>query len=378
MRDRLRRPRRNDIRGSMSLTKDYTLPSAAHAKLDAMVDGIVEKPGDMIDLKEFEALQDRLNVRETLRTLPDGLSEDDFAGILHLALLTECATETYGDAFSTRAKAYNAPWLGRFNETVWVPDELTHHAPYKFILLSMGFAESELDRDIKHTQEIDFIHKGGDTPAHVTTFGVIQEYLTDNWHGLIADLLKKAAPDASYMATRIKRRETLHTVWYRDMTALQVEANPRLIQHVGEALLAFNMPGNQLVPELQAQVGRWMPLMGANFEQITKDMVRHFYVMLGDTRNAGAMLLRIAEEKGITLGPITPSVVRQALDRLGGPGYGLIGEALLQKVGLDYMFRPERGAQDSAFALYGGVYERVRGLARTWIADQIDFNLDVA
>lgn len=362
----------------MALTKEYTLPAEAHAKLDAMVESIVKSPGDLIDIAQFEALQTRLNVRATLRMLPDGLTEDDFAGILHLALLTECATETYGDAFSVRAKAFDAPWLGRFNETVWVPDELTHHAPYKFILMSMGFAESELDRNIKQTQEIDFIHKGGDTPAHVTTFGVIQEYLTDNWHGLIADMLKKAAPDASYMATRIKRRETLHTVWYRDMTALQIEANPGLIQHVGEALLAFNMPGNQLVPELQAQVGRWMPLMGANFDQITKDMVRHFYAMLGDTRNAGAMLVRIAEEKNITLGPITPRILRTALDRLGGPGYGLIGEALLEKVGLNYMFRPQRGVQDSGFALYGGVYERVRRLARAWIADQIDFNLDVA
>jgi hypothetical protein len=362
----------------MTLTREYTLPSAAHAKLDSMVERIVQEPGDMIDPRQFEDLQGQLNVRETLRTLPDGLGEDEFAGILHLALLTECATETYGDAFRSRANAYDAPWLGRFNETVWIPDELTHHAPYKYILLSMGFGEDELDRDIRHTQEIDFIHKGGDTPAHVTTFGVIQEYLTDNWHGLIADLLKKASPQAAYMATRIKRRETLHTVWYRDMTALQVEANPKLAQHVGEALLAFSMPGNQLVPELQAQVGKWMPLMGADFEQITKDMVRHFYEILGDTRRVGEMILRIAADKNISIGPISPAIVRTALDRLGGPGYGLIGEALLERVGLNYMFRREQGAQDSAFALYGGVYERVRSIARTWIAEQIDFNLDVS
>ncbi len=362
----------------MALTKEYTLPAGAHAQLEGLVDQIVDEPGDLIDLRQFQQLQERLNVRETVASLPEGLSEEDFAGILRLALLTECATETYSDAFAARAKAYDAPWLGRFNDTVWVPDELTHHTPYKYILMNMGFGEGEIDRDVRHTQEIDFIHKGGDTPAHVSTFGIVQEYLTDNWHGLIADLLKKASPDASYMATRIKRRETLHTMWYRDMTALQVEANPRLIQHVGEALLAFTMPGNQLVPELQGHAMTWMPLMGADFEHITKDLVRHIYETLGNTRNTGAMLMQIAEDKGFTIGPLSPRIIRTALDRLGGPGYGLLGEALLQRVGLEYLFGAEKGAQDSAFVLYGGIYERIRSIARGWIADQIDFHFNVA
>lgn len=361
----------------MTLSTDYRLPAGAHAKLDGFVDTIVARPGDMIDIKQFQELQERLNVRAAIATLPEGLGEEDFAGILRLALLTECATETYGDAFAVRAKKYDAPWLARFNDEVWVPDEFTHHTPYKYILMSMGFAENELDRDIRHTQEIDFIHKGGDTPVHVTTFGIVQEYLTDNWHGLIGDLLRESAPEAAYMAVRIKRRETLHTVWYRDMTALQVEANPRLVRHIGEALLAFTMPGNQLAPELQGRVGSWMPKMGADFERITKDLVRFVYSTLGDTRTTGAMLVRIAEEKGFHLGPISPGVVRAALDRLGGPGYGLIGEALLQRVGLEYLFRAEQGRQDSAFAPYAGVYERVRSVARSWIADQIDFRLDV-
>jgi hypothetical protein len=117
--------------------------------------------------------------------------------------------------------------------------------------------------------------------------------------------------------------------------------------------------------------------MGANFDRITKDLVRLVYTTLGDTRSAGAMLVQIAEQKGFHLGPISPGIMRAALDRLGGPGYGLIGEALLQRVGLEYLFRAEHGRQDTAFAPYAGVYERIRTVARSWIADQIDFRLGV-
>ena len=362
----------------MMQTKPYALPAAAVAKLDALVDRIETRPGDMIGAHEFDELQERITVRDVVRTLPEGLTEQDLAGILKLALLTECATETYGAAFAERAERFDAPWLARFNERVWVPDELTHHAPYKTILLALGFSEDELDREIRATQEIDYVHRGGDTPVHVTTFGIVQEYLTDNWHGLVANLLREASPEAAYMATRIKRRETLHTVWYRDMTALQVEADPRFVTSVAEGVLKFEMPANTLAPELQHNVRRWMPLMGADFERISRDLVRLIYETLSDTRLAGAMLVEIAAEKDFALGPISPRLIRGALDRLGGPGYGLLGEALLERMGLSYMFRRQSRGQDSAFAVYAAPYERIRGLMRTWVAKQIDFRLEAA
>ncbi len=360
----------------MSTGQQYALHADALTKLDGLVSRIESRPGDTIDVEEFRALQEQLNVRSVLSRLPDGLSEDDFAGILKLALLTECATETYGDAFAERARRFDAPWLVRFNERVWVPDELTHHAPYKSILMSLGFDEAELDREIRHTQEIDYTHRGGDTPVHVTTFGIVQEYLTDNWHGLIAAMLRRGSPSAAYMATRIKRRETLHTVWYRDMTALQIEADPRLMKFVAEALLKFEMPGNTLAPNLQHSVGRWMPLMNADFERITRDLVRLIHETMNDTRRSGALLGEIAEARGMTLGPVSPAVIRAALDRLAGPGYGLLGEALLERVGLSYMFKRERQREDSGFLLYGGVYERVRSLLRSWVARQLDVRLE--
>jgi hypothetical protein len=359
----------------MPTTTSYSLALPAHQRLESLVDSIEHKPGDMIRLHEFEELQERMNVRSVLETLPEGLSDDDFADILRLAMLTECATESYGAVFKESARAYDAPWLARFNERVWVPDELTHATPYRLILHNLGFSDADLARQIRHTQEIDYIHRGGTTPVHLTTFGTIQEYLTDNWHGLVAKLMKKAAPEAAYMATRIKRRETLHTVWYRDMTALQVEANPSLLRSVAEGVVAFEMPGNALVPELQRRATEWLPKMGANFDQIARDMVRLLYESVGDTRRAGELLLEVAAAKGIALGPLSPHHVHAALNRLGGPGFGILGEAMLERVGLTYVFRQPAGTQDRGFAPYNALYEKVRGLVRSWIAKQLDLRI---
>ncbi len=349
----------------------YRITSEAAGRLEGLVDRIEARPGDLIDLHEFKERQQTLNVREVIRTLPEGLSEDDLAGILHLALLTECATESYATAIRERAHRFQAGWLARFNDNVWTPDELTHHAPYKYILLNMGFAEDDLDRRIRETQEREYVHYGGETPVHVTTFGMVQEYLTDNWHGLIANLLREASPQAAYMATRIKRRETLHTAWYRDMTSLQIEANPTYVTYVAEEVARFRMPGNSLVPELQSQSARWLPLMGADMERVFKDLLRLLHQTLGNVRHTGEFLMSLSAEKGVQLGPVPLRHIQTALNRLGGPGYGLIGEAALEMAGLDYIFNAKGERQDSAFQLYEGVYEKIRSLVRTWLAGEM-------
>ena len=352
------------------LTQSYAIPAAAVARLESLVERIEANPGDLIDLHDFEARQRDLDVKQVIQTLREGLTEEDLTGILKLALLTECATDSYAIAIRERAHRFGAGWLARFNDNVWTPDEYTHSDPYKLILMNLGFAEAELDREIKETQEREFVHYGGDTPVHVTTFGMVQEYLTDNWHGLIAKLLKRASPQAAYMAYRVKRRETLHTLWYRDMTAIQVEANPSLVFHVADEAARFRMPGNSLVPELQAQSPRWLPLLGADMERILRDLLRLFHETLGSARLTGAFIVAIAAEKGVRVGPIQLRQAAPALNRLGGPGYGLIGEALLERAGLGYLFRTGRDRNGKL-----PVSERVRALARSWLADRIPIQM---
>jgi hypothetical protein len=315
-------------------------------------------------------------MRPAFASLPASLSDDDFVGVLKLALLTECATDSYAAVIEDRASRYDAGWLGRFTRDVWVPDERTHHAPYRTMLLRSGFTERELDAEIAETQAKTYVHHSGDTPIHITAFGMVQEYLTDHWHGRIAALLRQSSPEAAAMANQIKRRETIHTIWYRDMTALQLEANPALLPNVAEAVAHFHMPGTVLVPDLEAQVPRWLPALGTDFERLTRDLIRHLHALAGDTERSARLLLAIAEERGMRAGPLPASLVRRVFDRLGGPGYGLLGEALLVRVGLGRLYAAEgRGAHPASMRARGS---RLRGLLRGWLARQIDVRLEAA
>ena len=98
---------------------------------------------------------------------------------------------------------------------------------------------------------------------------MIQECLTDSWHGLIGNLLAKRAPEAAHMVRRVKRRETLHAVWYRDMTAIQLGANPRLVSEVAGEICTFDMPSVSLVPEFQSEALRWQEHDGRQLETIS-------------------------------------------------------------------------------------------------------------
>ena len=354
----------------------YEIPSETQQRLEALVDRIEANQGRLVEPAELEELQDKLNMRPAMETLPSGLSEKDFIEILKLAMLTECATDSYANVIEEQASTYASPWLERFSHDIWAPDERSHHTPYRYMFLNLGFSDAELDREIRETRERQYIHGSGDTPVHITTFGMIQEYLTDNWHGLIAGLMKNSAPEAAYIANRIKQRETLHTVWYRDMTALQVEANPGLIGHVGEALVRFKMPGQVLLPDLQDKVPGWLPGMGADFDHMTKDLMRLIHESLGGSvRRSGELLLAVAAEKGMRLGPVDPGHLRTALNRLGGPGYGLVGEALLLKVGLNSLFEePVQGASGPAAPIHRRV-EQLRGVLRGWVADRLEIEV---
>ena len=357
--------------------RDYWLSEDASRRLESIVERIEEKASVAVYPFELEGVHERLNVREVMADLPPGMGEEDFVGVMKLAMLTECATDSYAAVFYEGAREYNAPWLSRFTERTWVPDEYTHAAPFKSILLSAGFEEAELDREIKHVQDKTYVHSCGKTPVELTTFGVLQEFLTDHWHGLIAKLLKKRAPHAAALAMRVKRRETLHYIWYKEMTAAQIEENPELLHLVAATGSSFNMPGVSLASEYQLRALEWMPMMGADLDRNARKIVRHLFDIAGNTERAGEMLLEVAALRGMTLGMVSAERAKSVLDLLGGRGYALLGEAVLECVGLP--IPPEAQARADA-RLAGGVptigalQERLRGMLRTSIARRIDLS----
>jgi hypothetical protein len=298
------------------------------------------------------------------------MTEADLVGILRLTMLTECATETYAASLEANAQRHDAGWLYSFTHDVWTPDELTHATPYKIMLLHLGFEEAELDRQIRETREQFLDHRSGDTPMHLTTYGMLSEYATDKWHGAIWKTLRESCPAAAHMALRVKRRETAHRAWYRDMTAAQIEHNPGLARYVAEVLLTFRMPGASLVPELQREAGRWLLLMNWDFEPAARELGRMLEEVLGEPGRLGRLLITLAAERGAQLGPVSGKQLRGVLDGLHGQGYGLIGEAFLESVGLNYLVEVQPASRSRTRA-----ETRVRSLLRSWLAEKIRFDM---
>jgi hypothetical protein len=340
----------------------YAVPATTISALEGLVDRIQANPGKMVDSSTFVT---ELDTKRVLGALPEGMSEDDFIGVIKLAMLTECATDTYASEITTRAHMFNAGWLERFNEDVWKPDEYMHAEPFKLILMGLGFNESELDAQMAQVQAETFEHTGGDSPVHVTTFGMIQEYLTDHFHGLIAKLLRTSLPEAAHMAYAVKQRETLHMVWYRTMTAMQVASQPELVSSIGEELVNFRLPGNSLIPDLQGHAERWLKLMGADFGQVARDMARLLYMTVESPKQLGRLIVDVGARKDVGFGSITPKHIKWALERPNGWGYGILGEAIMERMGLAFMFKKDQ--QDAKT----NMEMRLRNKLRTWLANRL-------
>jgi hypothetical protein len=340
-------------------------------RLNQLVDGIEAKPGRFIDPNEMTEAGETIDVASVVGSLPDGLSELDFVEILKLAMLTECATESYATVFREGARLHDARWLARFTERTWVPDERTHATPYKAMLLSLGFGEAELDREISDVQGTRYEHGSGITPIELTTFGMVQEQLTDQWHGLIANLIKPTAPFAAHMANRVKGRETLHALWYREMTAIQVAGNPVLLGPVADTIMRFELPGTQLAPELQSKVLHWMPHLNVDFAQVARALVRNFSEVTGSTRGSGELLTNLAYQRGYSIGPFPVRMARAILNGLGGLGYEILGEAILERVGLP--FESSKGPDEQGPGPFVRRLGRsMRGNLRQLVARRID------
>jgi hypothetical protein len=339
--------------------------------LNLLVERIEANPGRLIDPKEMAEAGETIDVSNVLETLPDGLSQEDFVGILRLSMLTECATESYAAIFREGARVHDAPWLARFTDRTWVPDELSHASPFKAMLMSLGFSEAELDSEIADVQDARYDHCCGITPVELTAYGMIQEQLTDQWHGLVADLIKPVAPYAAHMANRVKARETQHLMWYREMTAILVAGKPDLLPLVADAILGFQMPGRQLLPELQGRALYWMPPLKADFTKVAKDLVRNFSEVAGSSRGSGELLTDVASRRGFSIGPIPIRMAKVILRQLGGLGYEVLGEAVRERVGLPVAWsngNDEQGRRGFHWGLPG----KIRSAARSQVAQRID------
>ena len=266
------------------------------------------------------------------------VSANELIETFRLSLITESLTDQYADTYITGAKLADAEWLGEYITKFWVPDELGHADPFKNILLDFGFSQKSLDSDIKEAKETtEYLdaHESGLHPIALTTYGMLQECITDYWYELQGQFFPRTS-NTSKVISKVKGREALHTVQFRHLTALQLEADPSLITEVIHAVNKFQMPSNHipLVKEIEEKTQEMIPRMNGEVITLLRRIIRHLNVALNDKDMLGKLLAEYAtsrEQRFISLLP--NHVVMEALNRITG-GYGLIGEIVLDALGL--------------------------------------------
>lgn len=345
----------------------YRMSEAGQTKLNAYSAGIIENPGQMIDPRVFEQIEEQIDLAHLAPTLMEKIPYDDFVNALRLALLTESATDTYSVQFQEVAEQYGAGWLASFNERVWDPDEQTHRTPYYRTLVGMGCDGAELQREMRQAQERSFDKKGASDPAAITMFGTIQELITDTYHGTVAFTIKPYAPLAAHGIFLVKKREKLHTEWYRKMTGIQLEHNPELLANCAYITSHFEMPEAQVAPHLAPYGGDYLTMMGMDPSQVMKDLIRVFHQLTGDVDKTGRFLMEVAAEKGYRVKGMSAKFLRSLFLQLHLTGF--IGEVVLQSMGLKYLFQKEEER-----TLRG----RVRAMLRTVVAERVGLKSAVA
>lgn len=329
---------------SKSPHSKYFLPEKGVQEITTIVNNSItagKREGEFLSFPEIEHHSSiPVELNKMMDNLPEGMSEDDLGQILFLALKTECGTKLYADAIKAAGVNWKQPWLVDYVENFWTPDENMHHTPYKMLLLNLGYSEAELDHEIAETRAAEFVHGEGESPAYVSTFGIVQELLTQNYHGKIAGVLKPHAPGASHLVSRITAREGVHRTQYARLTSVQISHNPANIRDAAKALAEFTLPGKYVAPKQQEHATRYTQLIGTDPEKLIRSVGKTLHEVTNDPGVTGQIALEVAirrEKLPIPgLDKVNKESVVSMLRGLGHLGASrVIGEAALESIGLD-------------------------------------------
>ena len=292
------------------------LRTVSVADLESM--GETFKPEDLMDATTLEA--------------------QEIVDSFRLSLVTESLTEEYSKTFLIGARKYGADWLENYISGFWEPDELGHADPFKKILLSMGINQKSIEDEIaeaKETTDYHKHHKSGIHPIELTTYGTIQECITDYWYELQRSYLPENS-NTSRVVSKVKGREALHTVQFRNLTAMQLDAEPELIDNVIQATLNFQMPGNEIRPvkHIESKTQSWIPRMNGEVMELLKRIIDNLRIALDDKEKLGKLFIQYASRSDLRLIRFVPNrLLAQAITKLR-LGYGIVGEIVLEQIGL--------------------------------------------
>ncbi|MCH2318374.1 MAG: hypothetical protein MK369_00620 [SAR202 cluster bacterium] len=289
-----------------------------------------------INSRDLESMFESFSPEDLI--VESGMTADDLIDSFRLSLITESLTDQYSKTFQIGAHMYGAQWLQDYVVGFWEPDEYGHADPFKNVLVDFGINETKLQLEIdeaKHTVDYQTKHTSGFHPIALTTYGMIQECITDYWYELQRGFFP-ASSNTAKVISKVKGREALHTVQFRNLTALQLEEDPALLAEIINASASFQMPSNHIpnVFDIERKTQDWIPKMNGSVVELLKRIILNLNVTLDDNGKLGKLLIEYAttsERKFINHVP--NSLVKKALNTFP-VSHGIVGEAMLEQLGL--------------------------------------------
>ena len=227
-------------------------------------------------------------------TIRPGSVDSDFLEAVGFVTLVEANPQAPGAQILAAADRSNAPWLSRFINQTWLPEEGMHHVPFKEYLIRSGaFQEAFLDAEIDKVIDRGFSHGAGYTDLQASTYGWLQELITWRFYDCMHSyLLSQATPDNPAdpvmlkILSDISKQENFHRHVYLTGAKTILKHSPQRKGEVVTATIEFLMPGHQMAPDWQPKAPLWSDKFKFPLKKLIHDIV-HGLVDLTGYRGLG-------------------------------------------------------------------------------------------
>ena len=289
--------------------------------------------------------------------------DQDMLDAMTFVTLVECNPDAPAQKLLDAADRGPAPWLRRFIEQTWLPEERMHHAPYKEYLIRSGLVDADtLDFQIEGVRSRGFIHGEGYTPLQAATYGWIQELITwrfyDAMHSYLVGGsggqsrrgLERSSPGLARgtphggseetlpadpvllrIVADVAKQENFHRHVYLTGAKTILKYAPHRKGEVVAAMAEFLMPGHHMVPDLQPLAGQWASKFNFQFRRVLHDLCEGLVELTGYNGLGQATVLYASRHKlpwfvNMVVRPLAP------LARTYGSPLNYLGGRLLARL----------------------------------------------
>ena len=183
----------------------------------------------------------------------------------------------------------DAPWLRRFIDQTWLPEESMHAAPYReYLIRSGGYDQHYIDSEIDQVRNRGFIHGEGYSELQATTYGWLQELITWRFYdSMRTHIISKSTEDHPHDTVLAKilgdiaKQENFHRHVYLTGAKTILKHSPHRKDEVVSAVAEFLMPGHHMAPNWQPKAPTWAMKFNFSVKNLIKDIVRDLHNLTG-------------------------------------------------------------------------------------------------